>query len=235
MITPRPSSERGHADHGWLDARHTFSFADYHDPRHMGFRSLRVINEDRVSPGMGFGMHPHRDMEIVTYIISGALTHRDSLGNGAVMRPGDVQRISAGRGVTHSETNESSTQPVHLLQIWLHPATRGVDPRYDEKSFGDTPAGRPRLLVSADGRDGSLPIHQDADLWLVRWKGGERIAHSFGKGRAGWIQVTRGAVQVSGTTLSAGDAAAVEDEAAVELAADGNSEVLLFDLGPVGR
>lgn len=235
MITIRPGGERGHADHGWLDARHTFSFADYHDPRHMGFRALRVINEDRVAPGMGFGMHPHRDMEIVTFVLSGALTHRDSLGNSAVMRPGDVQRISAGRGVMHSETNESASEPVHLLQIWMLPALRGVDPRYGEKSFGDTPAGRPRLLVSGDGRDGSLPIHQDADLWLLRWDGGELLRHAFAPGRAGWVQVTRGTVRVAGRELVAGDGASVELEEGLEIGADGRAEALLFDLGPWAR
>ncbi len=235
MITPRPSAERGHANHGWLDARHSFSFADYHDPAHMGFRALRVMNEDRVAPRMGFGMHPHRDMEIVTYVMSGALTHRDSLGNSAVMHPGDVQRISAGRGVMHSETNESTMDPVHLLQIWLHPSSRDVEPRYDEKGFGDTPPGLPRLLVSGDGRDGSLPIHQDADLWMLRWKGGERLGHSFAPGRAGWIQVTRGAIRVGAVALSAGDGAAIEDETTVELTADAKAEALLFDLGPWER
>jgi hypothetical protein len=232
MITLRLSAERGHANHGWLDARHSFSFADYHDPRHMGFRALRVINEDRVAAGMGFGMHPHRDMEIVTFILSGALTHRDSLGNSAVMHPGDVQRISAGRGVMHSETNESTVDPVHLLQIWIHPSLRGAEPRYGEKSFGDTRAGTPRLLVSGDGRDGSLDIHQDADLWLLRWKGGERIGHVFATGRAGWIQVTKGTVRIGTLTLAAGDAVAIEDEASVEATADGKAEALLFDLAP---
>jgi redox-sensitive bicupin YhaK (pirin superfamily) len=230
MITLRKSEERGQADHGWLLARHSFSFAEYHDPRHMGFRSLRVINEDRVAGGGGFGMHPHRDMEIVTYILAGALRHRDSLGNTAVMRPGDVQRISAGRGVLHSEHNESPSETVHLLQIWLRPARPGVEPRYDERSFADTPPGVPRLLVSGDGREQSLPIHQDADLWLLRWTGGERLIHRFRPGRGGWVQVTRGTVRVAGQELSAGDAVALEAEPEIELVADRAAEVLLFDL-----
>jgi quercetin 2,3-dioxygenase len=228
MITIRKSAERGHADHGWLVARHSFSFADYYDPQHMGFRSLRVINEDRVAPGMGFGTHPHRDMEIITYVISGALQHADSMGHKAVMRAGDVQRISAGTGITHSEFNASRTEEVHLLQIWLTPERKGVTPDYTERSFGDATG---LTLVSArGGRDGAIAIHQDADLWLGKLGAGEKAPHSLAAGRHAWVQVFGGALTLNGTALGAGDAAAVSDERELDFAAADGAQFLLFDL-----
>ncbi len=227
MITLRKSEERGHADHGWLDARHTFSFADFHDPRWMGFRSLRVINDDTVAGGGGFGMHPHRDMEIVTYILSGALQHRDSLGNTAVMRAGDVQRISAGTGVQHSEFNHSSTEPVHLLQIWLMPDTKGVAPAYAEKSFAGVKGHA--LIASKSGRDGSIPIHQDADIHLFKLAAGASANHDLAALRHAWVHIATGAATVNGHSLKAGDAAAITGES-IALKSDAETQVLLFDL-----
>src|SRR5690349_6463620 len=186
MIRIRRSEERGHIDHGWLDTYHTFSFADYHDPQHMGFRSLRVINDDTVAGGGGFGMHPHRDMEIITYVLSGALEHKDSMGNGSTIRPGNVQYMSAGSGVRHSEFNPQKDEAVHLLQIWIEPDQKGVTPRYAEKSFENAPAGSLTLLTSKAGRDGSIAIHQDADLWLAKLDSGNRVAHTLGNGRHAW-------------------------------------------------
>ena len=229
MITIRKSDERGHANHGWLDSFHTFSFADYYDPAHMAFRSLRVINEDRVHGGMGFGTHPHRDMEIVTYVISGALRHADSMGHQAVMRAGDVQRISAGTGITHSEFNDSPTEPVHLLQIWIMPERKGVTPHYAEKAFGDSPTGL-TLIASHGGRDGSISIHQNAELHLGKLAAGGDAQHSLATGRAAWMQVFAGALTVNGQPLAAGDAAAVEDESEVAIATRDGAEFLLFDL-----
>jgi redox-sensitive bicupin YhaK (pirin superfamily) len=231
MITIRPASERGHADHGWLDTRHTFSFADYYDPRQMGFRTLRVINEDRVSPESGFGTHPHRDMEIVSYVLEGELAHQDSMGTGSVIRPGEVQRMSAGTGVLHSEWNHSKTEPVHFLQIWIVPEKKGLPPGYEQKSFGDDAKNRLRLVASHDGRDGSVTVHQDAELYLARLDAGKEVARELRPGRYAWVQVARGAVELNGTKLAAGDGAAVADEARLVLRATAPAEVLVFDLG----
>jgi len=231
MITVRPAAARGHADHGWLDSRHTFSFGDYHDERHMGFRALRVINEDRVQPGQGFGTHSHRDMEIVSYVLEGALEHEDSLGTGSVIRPHEVQRMTAGRGVSHSEFNASRDELVHFLQIWILPRRRDLEPSYEQRLFSrEEKHNRLRLLASEDGRDGSVTIHQDAELYGTVLDAGAEIRHALRPGRYAWVQVARGDVRVNGQILRAGDGAALSDEAAVELAAAGPSEVLLFDL-----
>ena len=230
MVTLRKSTERGHAEHGWLDSYHSFSFADYHDPEHMGFRSLRVINEDQVAPGAGFPTHPHRDMEIITYVVSGALRHRDSMGNTAVMRAGDVQRISAGKGVTHSEFNDSQEEMVHLLQIWIVPDERGVQPEYMERSFANIEHGKLHLITSRGGRDGSIPIHQDADLHVARLVAGEVLTHPLANERAAWLQLISGSLMVNGQTLTAGDAAALTEESAVRIAAIEDAHFLLFDL-----
>jgi redox-sensitive bicupin YhaK (pirin superfamily) len=231
MIAVRPAAERGHADHGWLDTRHSFSFASYHDPRHMGFRSLRVINEDRVKPGEGFGTHAHRDMEILTWVLDGALGHKDSMGNGSVIRPGDLQRMSAGTGVTHSEFNPSPEVPVHFLQIWLLPRERGLSPGYEQKRFPqEERRGRLRLVAAGDGRDGAVTIHQDADLWTALLQPNESVRHALASGRYAWLHVARGAVSLNGSTLGAGDGAAVSDEAALEITGAAGAEVMLFDL-----
>ena len=231
MIAVRPAAERGHADHGWLDTRHTFSFASYHDPRHMGFRSLRVINEDRVQPAEGFGTHAHRDMEILTWVLEGALEHKDSMGNGSVIRPGDLQRMSAGTGVTHSEFNPSREAPVHFLQIWLLPRERGLPPGYEQKRFPqESRRGRLRLIAAGDGREGAVTIHQDADVWTALLQPGESLSHRLAPGRYAWVHVARGAVSLNGSTLGAGDGAAVSDESALEITAAAGAEVLLFDL-----
>jgi redox-sensitive bicupin YhaK (pirin superfamily) len=226
----RRANERGHASHGWLDSYHTFSFADYHDPHWMGYRSLRVINDDLVMPGMGFGRHPHRDMEIITYILSGSLAHKDSMGNGRVIRPGEVQYMAAGRGVEHSEANPSQDEAVHFLQIWIQPDQKGVTPRYAEKSLASAPTGKLHLVTSKSGRDGSIAIHQDADLWLARLDAGQQVAHKLGAGRHAWVHVAEGDVQLNGTKLSGGDAAALDGESTLELSADKPAQVLLFDL-----
>ncbi len=231
MITVRPAAERGHFDHGWLDTYHTFSFASYHDPRHMGFRALRVINEDRVKPGEGFGTHAHRDMEILTWVLDGGLEHKDSMGNGSVIRPGDIQRMSAGTGVTHSEFNPSREVPVHLLQIWLLPGQRGLPPSYEEKRFApETRRGRLCLIAAGDGRQGAVTIHQDADLWTALLEPGESVHHALKPGRYAWLQVAGGAGSLNGSALHAGDGAAVSDEQALEITASARGEVLLFDL-----
>ncbi len=231
MIRIRPAAERGHFDHGWLDTFHTFSFADYYDPAHMGFRSLRVINDDRVAPGQGFGMHGHRDMEIVTYILDGALEHRDSLGNGSIIRAGELQRMTAGTGVRHSEFNPSEKDWVHLYQIWLLPRQKGLPPSYEQRAVGDDDKrGRFRLVASPDGTDGTLTIHQDARLYLAALTPGQSITHEVEPGRAAWLQVLRGSVNVLGHDLAAGDGAAVSDENAVSVRAAVPAEVLLFDL-----
>ena len=230
MINIRRSDERGHANHGWLDTYHTFSFADYHDPRWMGFRSLRVINDDRVMPGQGFGTHPHRDMEIITYVLSGSLAHKDSLGNGRVIRAGEVQYMAAGTGVQHSEFNPSDDEAAHFLQIWIMPDRRGVAPRYAEKSLSGAADGQLHLVASKTGRAGSIAIHQDADLWLARLAVGARSTHPLAPGRHAWVHVAEGAATLNGQTLSAGDAAAVSGEPLLELAATGPAQVLLFDL-----
>jgi quercetin 2,3-dioxygenase len=231
MIQIRRSEERGHADHGWLSTYHTFSFADYWDPRHMGFRALRVINEDHVRGGTGFPTHGHRDMEIVTYVLEGGLQHKDSLGSGSIIRPGDVQRMSAGTGVTHSEINASDTETVHLLQIWLLPERSGLQPGYEEKTFGDEDKrGRLRLVASRDGRDGSVTVHQDVELYATVLEPSEAAAHELRAGRHAWVQVARGRVLVNGQALRAGDGAALSAEERVELEGLERAEVLLFDL-----
>jgi len=229
MMTIRKANERGHAEHGWLDTYHTFSFADYYDPQWMGFRSLRVINDDLVQPGMGFGTHPHRDMEILTYMLSGALEHKDSMGNGRVIRAGEVQYMAAGTGVRHSEFNPSKKEAAHLLQIWIQPDQTGVKPRYAEKSLADAPAGELRLITSKTGRDGSIAIHQDAELWLGRLRAGDKVAHTLAKGRHAWVHVAEGEVTLNGEKLSGGDAAALTEEAAVGLTTSQAAQVFLFD------
>jgi redox-sensitive bicupin YhaK (pirin superfamily) len=230
MTHIRRSNERGHAHHGWLDSYHTFSFAEYHDPKHVQFRALRVINEDVVAPEQGFGMHPHRDMEIITYVVSGALQHRDSMGNTAIMRGGDVQRISAGTGILHSEFNASASEPVHLLQIWITPDQARVEPGYAEKSFAAVTPGKLHLVASKAGRDGSIPINQEADLFLGKLKAGETVAHRLKTGRHAWLQLIKGAVEVDGAKLGAGDAASFSDVSSITIAAGEPSEFLFFDL-----
>ncbi len=231
MITIRQKEERGHADHGWLNTYHTFSFAGYYDPRNMGFRSLRVINEDRVTSGQGFGTHAHRDMEIITYVLEGALEHKDSMGTSSVIRPGEIQRMSAGTGVTHSEYNHSKTEPVHFLQIWIMPERAGLPPGYAQQMFPvEERRDRLRLIASRAGRDGSISINQDADLFSAVLTGGETVMHRFGEGRHGWLQVARGEVTANGTTLTAGDGAAISGEPELRITADEEAEVLLFDL-----
>jgi redox-sensitive bicupin YhaK (pirin superfamily) len=228
MIRIRKSEERGHFNHGWLNTYHTFSFADYHDPGFMGFRALRVINEDYVAPGQGFGTHGHRDMEIVTYVLEGALSHADSMGTGSTIRPGEVQRMSAGTGVMHSEKN-ASDEKVHLLQIWILPERHGITPEYEQKTFPASGRdGQLRLVASHDGRDGSLTIHQDVDLYTTTLRDGASVTHDFRPDRYGWLQVARGSVSLNGQELSAGDGAAIEKETRATIAGDG--EVLLFDL-----
>jgi redox-sensitive bicupin YhaK (pirin superfamily) len=230
MIQIRKSNERGHADHGWLKAKHSFSFADYYDPQHTHFRSLRVINEDRVSPEMGFGTHPHRNMEIITYVISGALRHRDSMGNTAVMRAGDVQRISAGSGIEHSEINESSTEPVHLLQIWITPDHKNVTPAYAEKSFAQAERGKMHLIASKSGKEGSISIHQDASLYLAKLDPPNKIQTPIAPGRGVWIQVIQGKLSVNGTTLESGDALSATEVDSLEITTEKPSDFLYFDL-----
>jgi redox-sensitive bicupin YhaK (pirin superfamily) len=231
MITLRRAKERGHARHGWLDSHHTFSFAGYHDPEHMGFRVLRVINEDVVQPKRGFDTHSHRDMEILTWVLEGALEHRDSLGTGSVIRPGDIQRMSAGTGVSHSEYNHSATEPVHLLQIWLLPERDGLPPSYEQKTFPpEQRRGALRLLASRDGRAGSVRIHQDVELHTALLGAGEAVEHRLRPGRHAWVQLARGRCQLDGVTLEAGDGAAVSREESLRLAGADDSEVLLFDL-----
>lgn len=230
MITIRKGVDRGHANHGWLDARHTFSFANYYHPDQMGFRALRVINEDRITPGAGFPAHGHQDMEIITYVLEGALAHKDSTGGGGVITPGMVQYMSAGSGVTHSEFNASDSEPLHLLQIWLLPDQRGGAPRYEERSLGDETKGSLKLIASADGRNGSFAIRQDAELYAAKIGEGETLSHKFGAGRYGWLQVAKGGVEIGGLTMQAGDGARIEAEADVAFKALADSEILLFDL-----
>ena len=230
MTKIRKANERGHAEHGWLDSYHTFSFADYYDPQWMGFRSLRVINDDLVLPGQGFGTHPHRDMEIITYILSGALEHKDSIGNGRVITTGDVQYMAAGKGVQHSEFNPSKDEAVHLLQIWIQPEVKGVMPRYAEKSLAKAATGKFHLVTSRAGRDGSIAVHQDADLWLAKLVAGDRVTHQLAPGRHAWLHVAEGEVSLKGRMLHSGDAAAVSDERLLELQAIKPAQVLLFDL-----
>jgi redox-sensitive bicupin YhaK (pirin superfamily) len=233
MIALRRADERGHADHGWLDTRHSFSFADYYDPQHMGWGPLRVINEDRVQPGMGFGSHGHRDMEIVSVVLDGALQHKDSMGNGTVIRPGEVQRMSAGQGVMHSEFNASADQPVHFLQIWIEPSARGVRPEYEQKAFApEASRGRLRLLVSGDGREDSLAMRQDAALYEARLEEGEAVSHRPAPGRLAYVHVVEGEVALNGRRLAGSDGAKIAEEPELTLVARGRSRVLLFDLPP---
>ncbi|MEQ8193991.1 MAG: pirin family protein [Rhodospirillales bacterium] len=232
MIDIRPAHERGAASLGWLDSKHTFSFGQYHDPRHMGFATLRVINEDWVQPGGGFDTHGHRDMEIVTYVLDGALEHKDSLGTGSVIRPGDVQRMTAGSGIRHSEFNHSNAESVHLLQIWILPEKKSLTPGYEQKNFpGEEKRGRLRLIASRDGRDGSVTIHQDTDLYATLLKNGENVTYTLPENRKAWIQVARGSLALNGAQLAQGDGAAIaeEDEIIIESTSD-DTEVLLFDM-----
>jgi hypothetical protein len=231
MIVVRKGKDRGRFDFGWLDTRHTFSFADYHDPDHMGFRQLRVINEDRVTPGSGFPTHSHRDMEILSYVLEGALEHQDSMGHRETLRPGEVQRMTAGRGVTHSEYNPSRTEPLHFLQIWILPDRGGLEPGYEQKAFpAEERQGRLRLVASPDGRDGSLKIHQDVGVHATLLDPGQEAVYRLAPGRHAWIQVARGALEASGQRLEAGDGAAVSGEDGVRLKGDSTAEALLFDL-----
>jgi redox-sensitive bicupin YhaK (pirin superfamily) len=232
MIEVRRSAERGQAEHGWLKSAHTFSFADYHDPQHMGFGPLRVINEDRVQPGMGFGTHGHRDMEILTYVLEGALEHKDSIGSGSVLRYGDVQRMSAGSGIRHSEFNHSRDEPVHFLQIWIMPNVTGIAPEYEEQRIDAAEKrGRLRLIASTDGRDRSLTLHQDAAVYASILGAGESVTHTLAPKRGAYVQVARGEVSVNGSPLAAGDGAKISGEPALEFRATGEAEFLLFDLG----
>jgi redox-sensitive bicupin YhaK (pirin superfamily) len=240
MITVRPAQDRGIANFGWLDSRHTFSFGNYHDPNHMGFADLRVINEDKVTPGQGFGTHAHRDMEIISYVLEGALAHKDSIGTGSVIRPGDVQRMSAGTGIQHSEFNASTTDPVHFLQIWILPEQKGIKPGYEQKTIAEAEKrGILRLIGSRDGREGSITIHQDVNLYATILGEGETVSYPLAEGRVAWLQVVRGAVQVNDQTLTAGDGAAITplgngeatEEAQITLQGTSNdAEVLLFDM-----
>jgi quercetin 2,3-dioxygenase len=231
VLEVRRSEERGQADHGWLKSAHTFSFADYYDPRHMGFRALRVINEDRVQAGRGFGTHPHRDMEILSYVLEGALEHRDSMGTGSVIRPGDVQRMSAGTGVLHSEFNASRTAIVHFCQIWILPQRTGIAPGYEQKSFSDDEKrGRLLLIASPDGGDGSLTVHADTRVYACILAPGGRVEHPLARGRHAWIQIVRGAVRAGGVELAAGDGASTSDPGALAIEGARGGELLLFDL-----
>jgi redox-sensitive bicupin YhaK (pirin superfamily) len=231
MITIRRAADRGHADHGWLNTHHTFSFSSYRDPQHMGFRSLRVMNEDFVAPGEGFGTHPHENMEIVTYVLEGALEHKDSMGNGEVLRPGEFQRMSAGTGITHSEFNPSPDEPVHLYQIWLFPERKGLEPSYEQKRFAeDERRNRLRLVASRDAAEGSLRIHQDARVFLSSLDDGKSVSHPLAAGRHAWLQVLRGRVSLNGQELQTSDGAAVSDEGLLTIHAAGPAEVMLFDL-----
>ena len=231
MITLRKARDRGHAQHGWLDSWHTFSFADYYDPKQMGFRALRVINEDRVDPGQGFPTHSHRDMEIVTYVLDGALEHKDSMGNGSVMKPGDVQRMTAGTGVGHSEFNASRTEPVHFLQIWVLPESRNLQPGYEQKHFSKAERqGKLRVVASRDGADGAVLVHQDLRLSAGLFAEGESARYALAAGRHAWVHIARGKLRVNGLDLEAGDAVQVSDEAELSLSHAQDAEVLLFDL-----
>jgi hypothetical protein len=232
MMTIRKAADRGHANHGWLDSHHTFSFADYYDPDHMGFRALRVINDDRVKGGQGFGAHPHRDMEILSYVLEGGLAHKDSTGTDGVIRPGDVQRMSAGTGVVHSEYNASKTDTVHFLQIWLVPTQRGIQPGYEQKTFGEADKrGKLRLVASRDAEAGSLTIHTDAKVYAGLFDKGESATLELAPGRHAWLQVARGSVKVNGSELREGDGAALSDERSVSIEGVAGGEVIAFDLG----
>ena len=231
MLAIRHSQDRGLANFGWLDSRHTFSFGHYYDPNFMGFGPLRVINEDRVQPGRGFDTHGHRDMEIISYVLDGALEHKDSMGNGSVIRPGDVQRMSAGTGVRHSEFNASETEPVHFLQIWILPEKQGLEPGYEQRHFAvDDKRGQLRLVGSRDGREGSVTIHQDADLYAMLLGDGDTVTHELAAGRKGWVQIARGSALLDDKQLAAGDGAAVEGPATIRLSGTSQAEILLFDM-----
>lgn len=231
MMTVRHAGERGLSNLGWLDSRHTFSFSEYYDPKHMGFRTLRVINDDRVSPASGFGTHPHKDMEIVSYVLEGALEHKDSMGTGSVIRPGEVQRMTAGTGVTHSEWNHSKTGAVHFLQIWILPDSKGLTPGYEQKTFEpEDLRNRLRLVASRDGREGSLTVHQDASLYITKLSPGKGVVHQLAPGRHAWVQVARGSAELNGVELDEGDGAAVAEESRLDLRATSEAEILVFDL-----
>jgi hypothetical protein len=232
MLAVRQAERRGQANFGWLDSRHTFSFGHYYDPQHMGFGPLRVINEDRVQPGQGFGTHGHADMEIISYVLDGALEHKDSMGNGSIIRPGDLQRMTAGTGVRHSEFNASDRELVHFLQIWILPERDGLEPGYEQKTFPDAQKrGRLRLVGSRDGRDGSVTIHQDVDLYAALLSGGERIRYTLGAGRKGWLQLARGSASLNDRELDPGDGVAMEGPLEIDVAASSDAEILLFDMG----
>jgi redox-sensitive bicupin YhaK (pirin superfamily) len=231
MINIRHSEERGGGNHGWLKTHHTFSFDQFYDPRWMGFRSLRVINEDWVAGGQGFPAHPHRDMEIITYILEGGIEHKDSLGTSSIIRPGDGQRMSAGRGIRHSEINPSPTEAAHLLQIWIMPDKTGHEPSYEQKTFPEEEKrGKLRLIASPDGKDGSVTIHQDAKLYVSLLSPGQEVKHDLGKGRHAWLQIARGSVELNGQKLVQGDGAAISEEKALSIKGAEDAEVLLFDL-----
>ncbi len=230
-LTVRRAGERGHADHGWLNTYHTFSFADYYDPAHVGFRSLRVVNDDRVAPGMGFGTHPHRDMEIFSYVLEGTLAHKDSMGNGKQLTPGQIQLMSAGTGITHSEFNPSSREPLHFMQIWIQPRQRGLTPSYTEWLAKPEQAGAGKVLViSPDGRDGSATIHQDADIYLVRLQPGQTVTHDLKTGRGAWLHVAEGSLSLNGVELAAGDGASTEKPGELNIAGSQPAQAILFDL-----
>ncbi len=227
----RRANERGHADHGWLNSHHTFSFANYYDPEQMGFRSLRVINDDRVAPGQGFGTHPHRDMEIFSYVLAGALQHKDSLGNGRVLKPGEIQLMSAGRGVTHSEFNPSQSEPLHFLQIWIQPSERGLAPSYTEWRPQAPQINAPKVLViSPDGREDSATIHQDAEVYRIQLQPGQTVKHELKAGRGAWLQIAEGALTLNGVALTTGDGASTEEPGTLTMTATQQTEALLFDL-----
>ena len=231
MLKVRRAEDRGHANHGWLDTHYTFSFADYYDPRSMGFGALRVINDDTVAPGAGFPPHSHRDMEIITYVLEGAVQHQDSMGNGSIIKPGEVQRMSAGTGVTHSEYNASKTEPLHLLQIWILPSRSGLPTGYEQKYFSDAEKrGRLRLVASPDGADDSVRIQQNARMFASLLEGGQSVSHEFEEGRLGWLHVARGSAEVNGTSLKAGDGVGISDVANLSIRSKDRGEILLFDL-----
>lgn len=231
MIEIRKANDRGHGDHGWLNSYHTFSFASYRDPKHMGFRSLRVMNEDRVAAGQGFGEHAHDNMEIVSYVLAGALEHKDSLGNGEILKPGEFQRISAGTGITHSEFNPSASEPTHFYQIWLLPKSQGIEPSYQQKYFADAELHNVlRVVASPDGRDGSLSIHQDATIYLSKLENGNSIRHKMASGQYAWLQVLRGSVTLNGVALATSDGAAISDKTELNITANSDAEIMLFDL-----
>lgn len=232
MIVLRKSEERGHANHGWLDSYHSFSFANYYDPNYMGFKSLRVINEDKIQPTRGFGTHPHRDMEIITYVLEGSLEHKDSIGNGSIIRPGDVQKMSAGTGILHSEYNPSESEWVHLLQIWIVPNQRNLQPSYEQKNYSvDEKRNNLRLIASPDGKDNSVTVYQDMNLYASVLDADKSVSYELLPNRQGWVQVIRGNVQLNDVILEAGDAAAIVDETYLKMVAKDSSELLFFDLG----